>query len=174
MKCSRNRIDLSKLGEAAKQQLALQLGQKQFEKLCRVKKEGRYRVGDVDKRVVGDLTFDSKWERVVYQLLGDYYDIKDIGLQPVFELQPSFTDNSGKKHRPITYVGDFLLPGKQVVDAKGHKTEVFRMKQKMFLHKYRDHNLVLLVDQGNIVQNRQQIENKLHDFRRTVKENCSR
>lgn len=61
-------------------------------------------------------------------------------LQPEFILQEGFT-HEGKKYRPIKYVGDFLLRAKSgdiVVDTKGHETQEFKMKAKMFVYTYRE------------------------------------
>lgn len=64
--------------------------------------------------------------------------IKDLILQPVYTLQNAFVDNMGNKHRPITYIADFSYFdvdfGKTVVeDAKGMRTELYRLKKKLFL-----------------------------------------
>ena len=61
-------------------------------------------------------------------------------------LQPGFTKN-GKRHRPITYRADFRVRYKDgheaIIDVKGYKTQVFRIKQKMFEYKYPEKELIL-------------------------------
>lgn len=74
--------------------------------------------------------------------------IRNLTLQPKFELQEAFTDSQGEKHRAITYIADFSYEEKQsdgnwkivVEDVKGGsatKTEVYRIKKKLFLKKYK-------------------------------------
>lgn len=56
-----------------------------------------------------------------------------------FELQPKFRTPKGEAVRAIKYIGDFRYTenGVDVVeDAKGFKTKIFRMKQKMMLYLY--------------------------------------
>lgn len=65
-------------------------------------------------------------------------EIKDLRLQVVFELQPSFIINK-KTIRAIKYVADFTYyeNDKLVVeDTKGMRTEVYKLKAKMFAYKY--------------------------------------
>jgi len=67
--------------------------------------------------------------------------IKDLTLQPEYVLQDAFRDRDGKHHRAIKYVSDFRyrLDGNIVVeDCKGFLTDVYRLKKKLFLHKYRN------------------------------------
>lgn len=56
-----------------------------------------------------------------------------------FELQPKFRTRTGRAIRAIKYIGDFSYTenGIDVVeDAKGFKTKVFRIKEKMMLYLY--------------------------------------
>ena len=68
-------------------------------------------------------------------------EIKDFELQVPFVLQPSFKRN-GKTERAIKYIADFVVHypdgHKQVVDTKGMRTEMFKLKRKMLLYKYPD------------------------------------
>jgi hypothetical protein len=53
----------------------------------------------------------------------------------------------GVNHRAIIYIADFqfydVTDGKiHVVDAKGMKTEVYKIKKKLFLHKMKGSNIV--------------------------------
>ena len=66
--------------------------------------------------------------------------IKDLELQKRFVLQEGYV-MQGKKIRPITYVADFVYfdieNQKTVVeDAKGMRTDVYKMKKKMFEYRY--------------------------------------
>ena len=66
--------------------------------------------------------------------------ISDLILQPKFLLQESFK-YKGKTQRAIFYIADFeyIQDGKRVVeDVKGVKTEVYKLKKKLFLKKYPD------------------------------------
>lgn len=60
--------------------------------------------------------------------------ISELQRQTRFELQPSFKHN-GKTIRSITYVADFTFKDKDggfhIVDTKGVKTEVYKLKKKM-------------------------------------------
>ncbi len=100
------------------------------------------------KTIIDGHTFDSKKEAKWYinykSLVADGH-ICDLKLQPEFVLQEAFTDNQGNKHRAITYKADFAFfewgSGEVVVDVKSSKTfktEVYRIKKKLLLAKYRD------------------------------------
>lgn len=95
------------------------------------------------KTKVGSLTFDSKIEASFYGRLlwlSKAKKIQEIELQPVFVLQEEFLDNFNRKHGAIHYRADFkvVFAGGQerVYDTKGYKTEVYRIKKKLFLKKY--------------------------------------
>lgn len=69
--------------------------------------------------------------------------ITGLLLQPRFLLQPAFKDGDGKAVRAIHYVADFshidVKTERQVVtDVKGFRTEVYKLKRKLFLYKYPD------------------------------------
>jgi hypothetical protein len=93
--------------------------------------------------------FDSKLEASEYarlsieQMAGR---IDGLRVHPSFELQAAFTDNTGRKHRAIHYEADFcyVQDGSiKVVDTKGVKTPVFRLKEKLFRAKYPDIELII-------------------------------
>ena len=73
------------------------------------------------------------------------HEIRKLALQPRFLLQEGFVDVTGVKHRPIFYLADFCYEEKQpdgkwkmiVEDVKGKKTEVYKIKKKLFLKKYK-------------------------------------
>lgn len=94
------------------------------------------------KTVIDGFEFDSKLEAKRYnelKILLRSGVISDLTLQKVFLLQDGFI-YSKKKERPITYVCDFYYKdklGNEIVeDAKGVKTDVYKIKRKLFLYKY--------------------------------------
>ena len=93
---------------------------------------------------VDGIKFDSKREAAEYvklKALSDASQIESLRLQPAFMLQESFTDYAGRKVKPILYRADFEYwqGGKHyVIDAKGVRTEGYRIKAKMFMRLYPD------------------------------------
>lgn len=95
------------------------------------------------KTIVAGTGFDSKKEAKRYMELLTflkYKKIKELELQPKFELQPAYKKNS-KTIRAITYIADFKYfdvdKKKYVVeDVKGFKTEVYKLKKKLFEFKF--------------------------------------
>ena len=95
------------------------------------------------KVIVDGITFDSKKEARRYQelkLLERAGVIKDLSLQPNFLLQDKFK-YKGKTERKIEYIADFqyyIIKDKKWVieDVKGFKTDVYKLKKKLFLKKY--------------------------------------
>jgi hypothetical protein len=113
-------------------------------------KKGRIQVSAPEERTIDGHVFASRMEAEAYREIRDILGVEAFHLQPEFLLQEKFTDSEGNKHRAIMYRADFLiggppregpdtpvLPGQMVVDVKGHKTELFRLKQKLFLARYR-------------------------------------
>lgn len=107
-------------------------------------KRHKYGVAPKDERTVGLLAFASKAEAHAYQtllLLLSTGEITELELQPRFLLQGAFADSTGKSHRASYYLADFQFRrgGKRVVvDVKGMKTPVYRLKIKLFLAQYPD------------------------------------
>lgn len=65
--------------------------------------------------------------------------IHNLRKQVRFEVQEGYTNNKGEKIKPIAYIADFVYEqnGKTIVeDTKGIKTEVFKIKKKLFEKKY--------------------------------------
>lgn len=89
--------------------------------------------------------FDSRREARRYEELKQMEaagKIAQLELQPRFELQPAFRYR-GEAVRKIEYVADFRYldyerGGLVVEDVKGMKTDVYRLKRKLFLAKYGD------------------------------------
>lgn len=98
-----------------------------------------------EKIIVNEIIFDSRKEAnrycELFRLEAKGY-IKDLECQHKFVLQPGFKKN-GKTYRAITYIADFvyldLRTNKNIVeDVKGYKTEVYKLKKKMFEYVYPD------------------------------------
>ena len=93
---------------------------------------------------IDEIEFDSKKEAKRYlelKMLEKAGKIKNLKLQPLFLLQEGFYYR-GKAIRQITYRADFEYvdeKGNKVVeDVKGVKTDVYKLKKKLFLKKYPD------------------------------------
>lgn len=102
-----------------------------------------------ERVTVDGYSFDSKAEAKRYAellLLEAAGRIEDLTIHPVYLLQAAFRDASGRKHRAITYEADFSytevldpqsVQGRAVAeDVKGHRTEVFKLKEKLFRFKH--------------------------------------
>jgi hypothetical protein len=107
---------------------------------------GRYTVSAKAARTVDGIVFDSKREATRYwelRIMEKSGEIIDLELQPEYELQPAFEHN-GNKERAIKYRADFRYKDRRgvevVEDVKGHRTELYRVKRKMLLHRYNDIN----------------------------------
>lgn len=109
-------------------------------KLGIVNKESKYHA---EKTEVDGIIFDSRKEAKRYAELKQMEQagaINNLKLQPRFLLQEPFMCD-GKKERKIEYVADFQydLGGKTIVeDVKGEKTQVYKLKRKLFLFRYGD------------------------------------
>lgn len=97
-----------------------------------------------NKKVTYDgRTFDSIKEMNYYlklKLLENAGKIKELELQKEFEIQPSYRLNN-KSRRKITYRADFTYKTTEdnqihVIDVKGYRTDVYKIKKKMFEYKY--------------------------------------
>nr|DAP26773.1 MAG TPA: Endonuclease [Caudoviricetes sp.] len=94
-------------------------------------------------------TFDSRREAEYYLELLEKKkrgEVTIIGFQPFYTLLEGFTDNTGKRHRPITYTADFLViyadGHTEVVEVKGVRTRDYILRKKLFLHKMRGTGLI--------------------------------
>jgi len=102
------------------------------------------------KTQVDMYVFDSVLEARRYKqlaLLERAGEIKNLKLQVPFLLQESFRKN-GKTYRKIEYIADFVYEenGQTIVeDTKGMKTDVFKIKQKLFEYKYPNLSLKIIV-----------------------------
>ena len=133
-------IDINRLGPAAqKQALQKLLDQK-------AAKQAKYHNEKATRTMPnGELrTFDSLREARRYDHLRMLYEagaIHGLRLQQTFTLQEGYVAADGETVRPITYKADFVYTqdGKTVIeDAKGMRTDKYRMKYKMMLeHGYK-------------------------------------
>lgn len=95
------------------------------------------------KTVVDGIVFDSKKEAKRYgelKLMERAGVICDLQRQVKFELQPAFYFD-GKTYRAINYIADFVYykvkTGEEIVeDCKGFRTDVYKLKAKMFAYKF--------------------------------------
>ena len=102
--------------------------------------QGKYHA---KKTCVDGITFDSRREADRYLVLKSKEEdgaIEDLRLQVRYELVPAF-DVDGKHYRPVFYVADFVYidkeTGEEVVeDVKGMRTDVYRLKSKLFARRY--------------------------------------
>ena len=97
------------------------------------------------KTEVDGIKFDSKKEAERYSVLKELEDSGDIDcleLQPEYVVMEPFR-HEGKAIRAIKYIADFRYVdegGAVVEDVKGFRTEVYKIKRKLFL-KYIAENL---------------------------------
>lgn len=102
---------------------------------------GRIHVSAKADRTLDGITFASKAEMKRYselKMLERARLITDLELQPRFELCPA-----SATERAIAYVADFAyrevgFPRRVVEDVKGMRTDVYKLKRKLFLAKYPD------------------------------------
>lgn len=125
--------------------MAMRMTARQYRKLGKRK---RSKYGNKQVQLDGHV-FDSKAEAMYYnqlKMLNKAREILFFRIQPRYRLQDGFEKN-GVKHRAIDYVADFEIHHKdgslETVDVKGYKTEVFKIKQKMF-EKIYPHKLTLV------------------------------
>ena len=97
---------------------------------------------------IDGFTFDSKLEADFYLRLKPLVKIgkiKELKIHPRYLLQEGFSKN-GKHFNPIYYVADFEVTyddGVTVIyDTKGMRTEVYKIKRKLFEYRYRDKTIV--------------------------------
>ena len=95
------------------------------------------------KTEINGIKFDSKKEANYYlylQELEDKGEIYNLELQKKYILLESF-ECEGKKIRPIIYIADFDYDDKNnkhhTIDVKGRILPVFKLKQKLFMYRYR-------------------------------------
>ena len=116
----------------------MRVSQETYEKFIeQAIKQNKYK----NKKVVyNGIKFDSKKEGAYYlklKLLEEKGIISDLKLQVKFELQPKFQFGN-KTIRAINYIADFtyIQDNKlHIVDTKGVRTDVYKLKKKMMEYK---------------------------------------
>ena len=94
------------------------------------------------KAELDGIIFDSERERDRYaelKVLEKAGEIQGLALQPVFELVPAIKENGKIVQRAVTYKADFsYMRNDEIVveDAKGVKTDVYRLKKKLMRYRY--------------------------------------
>jgi hypothetical protein len=94
------------------------------------------------KTIIDGILFHSKKEAEYYSeliMLRKCGDIASFERQVPFVLQEGYVIN-GKKIRPIIYIADFVIEyidgTEEVVDTKGFRTKIYKLKKKILLYKY--------------------------------------
>ena len=99
--------------------------------------------GNIRTEVDG-ITFASRKEANRYgelKLMEKAGEIKDLKLQRVYTLISAQRDENGKViEQPLKYIADFVYKDREgrtvVEDAKGLKTDVYKIKRKLMLCLY--------------------------------------
>lgn len=107
------------------------------------------------KVIIDGIEFDSKLEGNRYcelKLMERAKIIKDLKLQVPFELIPAYKKN-GKTIKATKYIADFVYydneKKQQVIeDTKGMKTEIYKLKKKIFEYKYPELEIVEIYKEG--------------------------
>lgn len=98
------------------------------------------------KTIYNGIVYDSKkeakraWE---LDLLVRAGKIRDLKRQDKFILLEEYYNNKGEKIRPITYIADFTYYDVEnddwvAEDTKGVRTEVYKIKKKLFEQRYQE------------------------------------
>lgn len=97
---------------------------------------------------INGVQWDSKHEArdgVKLQQLASAGVISNLQRQVKFVLQEGYRNNQGKAIRPICYIADFVYERdgqKYVQDSKGVRTEVYKIKRKLFEKRYPEYIFV--------------------------------
>lgn len=100
------------------------------------------------KTKVDNILFDSIAEANYYnrlKLLQKAGEVRCFEIQPTYILQEGYK-RGNRKVQPITYKADFLVTyadgRNELIDVKGMKTEVYKMKKKMLEYRYPDLEII--------------------------------
>lgn len=104
------------------------------------------------KVIYNGIKFDSKKEMKRYielKLLEKNGVISNLKLQPKFLLQPSYINAENKKIKAIYYIADFMYYDNKakkciIEDTKGMKTDVYKLKKKIFEYIYKGRIIIEL------------------------------
>lgn len=109
-------------------------------KKVKVIKSNRSKYRNIKTKYDGKI-FDSIKEKYRYIELKELErkgKISNLRTQVKYELQPKY-EIGGEKIRAIHYIADFVyeLKGDEIVeDTKGYRTQIYKLKKKMFEYKY--------------------------------------
>lgn len=99
--------------------------------------------------------YDSKFEHRYHLQLQADPRVRSIKRQVTYTLQDGFRNRQGKWIRPITYIADYVVeyhgdPQTYVIDTKSPytKTPDYRIKAKLFQHRYPDLIFLEVMDDG--------------------------
>lgn len=110
-------------------------------KKVKVIKSNRSKYKNIKTKYDGKM-FDSIKEKYRYmelKTLEEKGKISNLRTQVKYELQPSY-EIDGKNIRAINYIADFVyeLNGEEIIeDTKGFRTQIYKLKKKMFEYKYK-------------------------------------
>lgn len=110
-----------------------------------MKRNNGYQYNKVPKRYSDGFKFDSKAEENYYYYLKASVKnkrIKSFEMKKKYILLDKFKHpKTGKMIRAVTYTPDFevthLDGSVEVIDIKGFKTDVFKIKMKLFMDRYK-------------------------------------
>lgn len=97
---------------------------------------------------INGVQYDSRHEArdgAKLQQLASAGIISNLQRQVRFVLQEGYRNNQGKAIRPICYIADFVYERdgqKYVQDSKGVRTEVYKIKRKLFEKRYPEYIFV--------------------------------
>lgn len=102
----------------------------------------KYNTAPVLDRTIDGIKFASKLEATRYsqlKLLVKAGQIDNLKMQPRFVIDDKFGDYK----RDLVYVADFMYDErgndkKVVEEVKGYETKVWKIKERLFLHRYGD------------------------------------
>ena len=123
--------------------MAIRLSEREYAKLMG-KKQPKTNKYNAKRTTIDGITFASKFEAEYYSellLRQKAGEIKSFTCQKVFVLQDGFR-YEGKRYSAIKYYADFVVTypdgREEVIDTKGHKTQLYNIKKKLLLAKYPD------------------------------------
>ena len=94
------------------------------------------------------IKFDSWLEASFYKFLKEVPWLTILDRQTKFVLQDKFRTKEWEAIREIAYKCDFYIEyqwDKYYIDSKWNKDSVFKIKYKMWLHRYWDENILLVL-----------------------------
>lgn len=120
----------------------MKLTEKQYKQFINNRIEAKQSKYHNQKCVYKGIKFDSKKEMAYFiklELLEQAGEIHDLKRQVDFDLIETFRLN-GKTYRKTKYIADFTYLDKDnkyhVVDTKGVRTDVYKLKKKLMAWKY--------------------------------------